>query len=80
VVASFLMSALRERSLRYVLKVREGEGPQGLRVNNYIVLLEDKRPALADSVSAPQQTLQHHPHSLTPRSKDKTDHLLCIRR
>jgi hypothetical protein len=37
------MSALRESSLRYVLKVREGEGPQGLRVDNYIALLEDKR-------------------------------------
>src|SRR5215207_534519 len=37
------MGALRKRSLRYVLEVREAAGPQGLRVNNYIVLFEDKR-------------------------------------
>jgi hypothetical protein len=37
------MSALRERSLRYVLEVREAAGPQELPVNFYIVLLKDKR-------------------------------------
>src|SRR5215218_10167423 len=40
---------------------------------------QNKRPALANLVS-PQQTLQHHLHSLRPRSNDKTDYLLCIRR
>src|SRR5215208_5353787 len=39
---------------------------------------QNKRPALADSLSPPQQSWRHHLHSFTAPSKDKTDHLLFL--